>query len=343
MSDDKSKEVLAKIKERLSQMSPQEVIDQLHKHACVGPTVDEFIEGFDWPKVYLAGFDVFRKDGLERGAYLKGLCRESGMDGLYPFDNEVDSGLPPAVMAATISQMNMDMIRRADAVLANLNCFRGLEPDSGTVFEVGMAIALGKPVWVYFDGPETLRNLVPHDAEGFDAEGFMVEDFGLPMNLMLACTWAGHSKTVELAVPALAELLWGEKKQKERQKEAELQAYIQMIDESEAQGLDWLVCGACSYSGVAGPHDQEGHATCPVCDGRPCESVARDEHIANAKAFEDALEVRAVAMKATLDKVERLLSEVHLDSGFRNLYEPLQDEIEAFLNPRAGQGDDHEQ
>lgn len=35
-----------------------------------------------------------------------------------------------------------------------------------------------------------------------------------------------------------------------------------------------------------------------------------------------------------LAESRRLLGEVFADSGFRNLYEPLQDQIEAFLNPR---------
>lgn len=225
----KKQAILDAIKKRLNEMTPEEIIQQLKSCHCDGPTVEEFIEGFEWPQVYLAGFDVFRKDAIEHGKYLKGLCSKEALVGMYPFDNEVDQALAPAQMAAQISQMNMDMIKRADAVLANLNCFRGLEPDSGTVFEVGMAIALGKPVFVYFDGPRTLRDLVPHDADGFDAEGFMVENFNLPMNLMLACTWAGHSKSVEEAVPALAKLLWEQK----RQKELERQSYVSMIEESD--------------------------------------------------------------------------------------------------------------
>jgi nucleoside 2-deoxyribosyltransferase len=246
MATEKTKQMLETIRQRLSELTPEEVIQQLHECGSAGPSIEEFIEGFGWPQVYLAGFDVFRQDGLERGAYLKDLCSEKAMVGLYPFDNEVDQSLPPAQMAAMISQMNMDMIRRADAVLANLNCFRGLEPDSGTVFEVGMAIALGKPVWVYFDGPETLRKLVPHDAGGYDAEGFMVEDFGLPMNLMLACTWAGHSKTVEEAVPALASTLWAAK----QQKEVERQAYLKMIQETEHAGLDGVWQGNLQPPGL---------------------------------------------------------------------------------------------
>jgi hypothetical protein len=64
---------------------------------------------------------------------------------------------------------------------------------------------------------------------------------------------------------------------------------------------------------------------------------------ADLKVFEERLEARAERLKTAMDNVERLLSEVYADSGFRNLYEPLQEEIERHLNPRAGQGDNHEQ
>ncbi len=103
--------------------------------------------------------------------------------------------------------MNVAMIQRCSAVLANLNVFRGLEPDSGTAFEVGMAVALNKPVWVYFEPVASLRELVAHDGNGLDQNGFTVEDFELPRNLMLACSWAGTSSTVELGAEALAKYL----------------------------------------------------------------------------------------------------------------------------------------
>lgn len=156
------------------------------------------------PQIYLAGFDVFRPDAVERGHYLKALCTAHGLEGLYPFDNEVAPGLAKQQTARQICSMNIDMIRRCDAVLANLNLFRGLEPDSGTAFEVGMAVALGKPVWAWFEPIASLRELVPHDERGIDEQGHQVEDFGLSRNLMLACSWAGCSSTVELGAEALA-------------------------------------------------------------------------------------------------------------------------------------------
>ncbi|CAM3188306.1 nucleoside 2-deoxyribosyltransferase [Pseudomonas floridensis] len=156
------------------------------------------------PLVYLAGFDVFRTDAVEHGRYLKALCTAHGLEGLYPFDNQVTPGLPLHETARQIYTMNVAMIRRCTAVLANLNVFRGLEPDSGTAFEVGMAVALDKPVWGYFEPVASLRELVPHDENGADCDGYLVEDFALPRNLMLACSWAGTSSTVELGAEALA-------------------------------------------------------------------------------------------------------------------------------------------
>lgn len=161
-------------------------------------------------RVYLAGFDVFRRDAVSHGAYLKGLCRQQGMEGLYPFDNEVAQDLSPAECAAQICRLNLAMIREADAVLANLNLFRGFEPDSGTAFEIGAAVALGKPVWAYFQAQGAMREWLSGDLQGRDADGFLIEDFGLPRNLMLACSWAGCSASVEEGVIALRQHLSGQ-------------------------------------------------------------------------------------------------------------------------------------
>lgn len=142
--------------------------------------------------LYLAGFDVFRPDAREQGLALQGLCRLHGFVGHYPTDPNPPPELNGTALAQWILQSNLAAIRQADAVVANLNPFRGVEPDSGTVFEVGYAHALGKPVWAYVDDDRPLLQRVPHtpgcDARAFDAQGFQVEDFGLPLNLMLACS-----------------------------------------------------------------------------------------------------------------------------------------------------------
>lgn len=127
-------------------------------------------------KVYIAGFDVFAPDADERRAHAIEACRIRGLVPLHPLDNEAQT-------ARDIYEGNVALIRGADVVVANLNPFRGpCEPDAGTAFEVGFACALDKPVWAYVDDTSSMRERMGEA----DARGYNVEDFDLPMNLMLA-------------------------------------------------------------------------------------------------------------------------------------------------------------
>lgn len=145
-------------------------------------------------RVYLAGFDVFVPDAVAHGERLKALAAAHGFEGLYPLDNVPPVGLSGAALAQWIYLANVAMIQRSDLVMANLNPFRGAEPDSGTAFEVGYAIALGKTVWGYTSQAGSVREQVAvgvaadDAARAVDAQGFTVEDFGLNLNLMLACS-----------------------------------------------------------------------------------------------------------------------------------------------------------
>lgn len=144
--------------------------------------------------LYLAGPDVFRPDARERGQMLKDACAAFGFEGLFPLDQDVPAQIiDPAAQAAWIYRANIGLIERADAVLANLDFFRGPEPDSGTCFEVGYAVAKGKPVYGYI--PEhgsfaeriRLRHPEAVGADGvLDVRGWLFEEFGLPLNLMLS-------------------------------------------------------------------------------------------------------------------------------------------------------------
>ena len=92
-------------------------------------------------------------------------------------------------MATTIREANIDMIKNADCILANLSPFRRFEPDSGTVFEMGFASALGKLVVGYSsDTRPMIERLRDHQSLPYeqmtDDDGIMVENFGLPNNLM---------------------------------------------------------------------------------------------------------------------------------------------------------------
>jgi nucleoside 2-deoxyribosyltransferase len=139
-------------------------------------------------KLYLAGPDVFRPDALAWAEASRVLCAQQGHIALVPLDGVETT-------ASGIYRANIELIRKADAVLANLEPFRGCEPDSGTCVEVGFALALGKPVIGYLQRKETVVERVARiDGEVFenrakkpvDRNGLHIEDFGLPLNLMLA-------------------------------------------------------------------------------------------------------------------------------------------------------------
>ena len=143
------------------------------------------------PSIYLAGFDVFRPDAIEHGQHLKRLCHRYGFEGCYPLDNAPPADLSGRDLAQWIFQANIQLLQRADFVMANLNPFRGTEPDSGTVFEVGFAVARGMPVWAYTDVSDPLIAQIPSTRQGsrlVDPQGYTVEDFGLNLNLMIACS-----------------------------------------------------------------------------------------------------------------------------------------------------------
>ena len=160
--------------------------------------------------IYLAGFDVFRKDARAWGEHLKALCARHGFEGCYPLDKAAPQGLSGPATAQWIYEANVTLIRRADIVMANLDDFRGRgEPDSGTAFEVGFAVALQKPVWAYAAAAGTLldrvRATTDDDGDARDAQGYVVENFGLPMNLMLACSVRLVQGGPEACLAAMAE------------------------------------------------------------------------------------------------------------------------------------------
>lgn len=145
-------------------------------------------------RLYLAGPDVFRPDAIAYGQQLVALCAESGFDAVFPLDPSAtaSAGLDsPRAVAARIYERNIAHIDACDAVVANLDFFRGPEPDSGTCFEVGYAVARGKRVVGYVPEQgsfaERLRRRFPQAVgQGLvDAAGWQLEEFGLPLNLML--------------------------------------------------------------------------------------------------------------------------------------------------------------
>ncbi len=137
------------------------------------------------PTIYLAGPEVFHPDARALGLAKQRLCAARGLTGLYPLDGDVEP------TARAIFAANVALIRRADAVIANLTPFRGPSADAGTVWELGFALGLGKPVAAYRNVADRYFDRVaawnggPLSGNRFDRDGLEVENFGLGDNLMI--------------------------------------------------------------------------------------------------------------------------------------------------------------
>jgi len=141
-------------------------------------------------KIYLAGPDVFEPDAIDQGKRLKAHCERYGFIGLFPLDNEISQHGTPYEVAKRIREANIALINECDIILANLNPFRGLEPDSGTVYEVGYATALNKKVYAYAKDQRPMIQRI-RESQSLSTTATLckddkvIEDFGETLNLMM--------------------------------------------------------------------------------------------------------------------------------------------------------------
>jgi nucleoside 2-deoxyribosyltransferase len=180
------------------------------------------------PLIYLAGPGVFRADAQEYGISLKRVCESVGLEGLWPLDASIgDVTVTPNTTAKQIYRGNINLIEQSDGVIADISPFRGPNMDPGTAFEIGFAIATDTPVFAWSDDlrallDRTLRGAgdscaVQHDrGEYRDMNMMLIEDFGLPENLMISCSVKGIYDCAAEAILAAAGILAGDVKQAAR-------------------------------------------------------------------------------------------------------------------------------
>lgn len=171
------------------------------------------------PKAYLGGFEIFFYDSEARGKRLKELCDKYGIIGIYPPDDEPDDEFKPYIakddsheeIEMTYFTRDCNHIRRSDMIIAQLEDYHGTEPDSGTAFECGMAAALGQRLYAFIPDARDMKvrvkemfpkSTVLEDGTVVDPEGYRVEDFGLPLNLM----FSGCMKVAEGDIEAALKL-----------------------------------------------------------------------------------------------------------------------------------------
>jgi len=124
------------------------------------------VSNFSDGSIYCAGPDVFYNDVYQRRMRLTEHFDSLRMFGLgqtslpdlphqpsgYPVDLVLTFKLPENTSSThpkEIYETCLHHIEKSRGVLANLSPFNGIEPDSGTVMEVGYAHALGRPIYAY--------------------------------------------------------------------------------------------------------------------------------------------------------------------------------------------------
>jgi len=141
-------------------------------------------------KIYLAGPDVFRPNALEFFDSLKEVVKSYGYIPLPPLDNSIDfkeGEFHTQQGADKIFKANIDLINKADVIIANLISFRGVCIDDGTAFEIGYGFAMGKVIYGYTEdyliplNEKTEKYFVNNPSGNFS----VVENFGYCSNLMI--------------------------------------------------------------------------------------------------------------------------------------------------------------
>ena len=104
-------------------------------------------------KVYIAGPEVFLPNMKEiREAKLE-ICALHNLHGIYPIDDNPLPKLNGKNLGHYICRSNKNKIKQCFAVIANITPFRSVSADAGTIFEIGYADALNRPIFAYTNNP----------------------------------------------------------------------------------------------------------------------------------------------------------------------------------------------
>ena len=139
------------------------------------------------PVVYLADFEMFLPTCDETVKYWKKTCDKYGLIGLFP--GEGDPVLPGDNFWQRVFDHDFNHMMHCDMCIAQLDDWRGHEPDSGTLWELGWFVALDMPSYGFYGGAKTMieRKIERTEEDGiyYDKEGYAIEDKGYAFDNIL--------------------------------------------------------------------------------------------------------------------------------------------------------------
>lgn len=169
------------------------------------------------PRVYLSGPERYDEGAEEIYQKMAHICDAYDLEAITPITWEkgvtkIDSG-DAYTRAANQFQNYQQKVRSCDAIIANLNDYRGYECSNDVGFECGMAFQLGKKRYGYMDDTRYMKDRVPHlgsEKHYRDHTGSNVENFDYPLNLMFGCSMEIFEGSFESVIGEIAARIKGE-------------------------------------------------------------------------------------------------------------------------------------
>lgn len=168
------------------------------------------------PRVYLSDVKRYGEDAEVVYGQLKELCASYGLEAVTPCDwaegyPQTESSNPYA-RAAALTENYCRLVRSCEAVIADLNDYRGYECSNDVGFECGMGFEMGKKLFGYMKDARPCIERIPHmgeAAEFRDMTGSNVENFDYPANLMFGSSMQIYEGTLESVIERVAKELNG--------------------------------------------------------------------------------------------------------------------------------------
>lgn len=131
---------------------------------------------FENEKIYIAGPECFYTDGTRILKAMKCRAESLGFGVTLPNDHPLDMGNPVLQKRADSIFEDLKVVMNdSTVIIADLEAYRGSEPDSGTVYELGMAYARGIRCYGYTRDKRALawkdQKYVMRDGKVYDEHG----------------------------------------------------------------------------------------------------------------------------------------------------------------------------
>jgi len=119
----------------------------------INKLINKIFKGYNY-NIYLAGPDVFRAEQQVKNVSkaLKEIASKYKQSAHFPLDNALspDNGdYKSQEFSYKIFSANIELMDRADVIIANIQPYRGPNMDDGTAFEIGYGYAKNKLIYGY--------------------------------------------------------------------------------------------------------------------------------------------------------------------------------------------------